>query len=192
MMGEFSHKLDEVEQDRRLHHRHPPGDDGRDGRPEDRDKPPAGRDDGRLGAALAGDRATSTVTRGRHAAAPAASRGGAGRQSPWSTTPSSPCTRRGSGNRRRRGQRASRTRGRNHGPAAALRPARSARREDIAGWARAAPRGRRIHPGGPAPPGPDAGRHALGEPDPRPPDPKTGGEGAGHRPKGPGPTPDGS
>ena len=84
----ISHKLDEVRKVRRLHHRHPPRHHRRRGRPEDDDRAPAGRDDGRLRAALAGDpdlhrprRAVVLELRGRD-------RGDAGRAAGWSTTSS--------------------------------------------------------------------------------------------------------
>ena len=61
-------------QGRRLDHRHPPRHHRRRGRPEDDDRPPAGRDDGRLRAALAGD---PDLDRPRHR------RPRAARTSPW-------------------------------------------------------------------------------------------------------------
>ena len=60
---------------------------------------------------------------------------------------------------------------------AGTRPARRRRHHAPGAPARGARPGVGLHPGGPAPAGHAARRHAVGEPDPRPPDPPAGGEG---------------
>ena len=85
--------------------------------------------------------------------------------------------------RRRRGQRAGRARRRDHG-AAAAGGARcsSAPTTSRTGAPSPARGGGGLHPGGPPPAGDAAGRPALGEPHPRPPDAPAVGEGLLHRP----------
>ena len=158
-----------------------------DGRPADDDRAPAGRDDGRRRAALAGDPRRRRSARRRccgssDVTVPAPDGRAAGRR----RRPHRPRGR-GRRHRRRRGQRPGRAGRRDHGPAAARRPAPCCSgSDDITALVHPRPpRGRhRLHPGGPAPAGHAARRAALGEPDPRPPDPPAGGEGRLHRPQG--------
>ena len=92
--------------------------------------------------------------------------------------------RRGPGHRRRRGQRPGRAGRGDHGDAPDDRRARPARRHRHVGLVDPVPpRGRhRLHPRGPAAPRHAAGRAAVGEPHPRPPDPEAQRQGALDRP----------
>ena len=132
----------------------------------------ARRADGRLRAALAEHRGVHGHRRGdaraarRHARrrgrAPAARRRLADHP-----------PRRGARHRRRRGQRPDRAhRGRDGHAAPHLRPRRARRRRRLRLVDQAAPRAGRLHPRGPAATRPAARLAAVGEPHPRPPDPR--------------------